>query len=373
MSAAPPREQVHSLEDVQAIVRNAHKVLPTGAGSKPGLTRTASGAEIIDMRGLSGIVEYKPAEYTITALAGTPVSELDTALRENGQFLPFDPVLVAAGSTVGGMVASGLSGSGRLRYGGLRDFILGTRFVDGKGRLIRGGGKVVKNAAGFDFPKLLVGSLGRLGILIDATFKVFPRPASYASVLATYDDLQVAIDDMQRLSVSPVELIAMDLIGQADGGRYTLATRIGGSEELLPARAERLQSMLPSAEVLGGNADIATWKAATEFSWVDEHTVEYPLFVKVPLTLATIPGVESALAENRPVRRYAVAGNVLWLPWSGSADTLHELLSGLGLAGVVLRGGSATPLIGAAVESVFAKRIKAAIDPDDVYQTIYPA
>jgi hypothetical protein len=92
----------------------------------------------------------------------------------------------------------------------------------------------------------------------------------------------------------------------------------------------------------------------------------------LPLTLSAIADVESALSAERPVRRYAVAGNVLWLPWSGSVDSLHELLRGLGLGGVVLRGSFASPLIGTAAESIFAKRVKAAIDPDDVFQTIYP-
>src|SRR5207249_11250784 len=128
--------------------------------------------------GLRGISEYDPSECTFAALAGTPVREIAAALAERGQYLPFDPVLSEAGATLGGTVAAGLSGPGRFRFGGLRDFILGVRFVDGAGRLLRMGGKVVKNAAGFDLPKFFVGSLGRFGVLAEMTFKVFPRPAS---------------------------------------------------------------------------------------------------------------------------------------------------------------------------------------------------
>src|SRR5439155_368623 len=127
---------------------------------------------------LSGIVEYEPSEFTFTALAGTPLKAIIAALAERGQYLPFDPPLADAGATLGGTIAAGLSGPGRVRFGGLRDFILGVRFVDGEGRILRMGGKVVKNAAGFDLPKFFVGSAGRFGVLAEITFKVFPRPAA---------------------------------------------------------------------------------------------------------------------------------------------------------------------------------------------------
>src|SRR5207253_308179 len=128
--------------------------------------------------GLRGITEYDPSEFTFTAGAGTPVREIVAALAERGQYLPFDPMLADAGATLGGTVAAGLSGPGRFRFGGLRDFILGVQFVDGEGRVLRMGGKVVKNAAGFDLPKFFVGSVGRFGILTELTFKVFPRPVA---------------------------------------------------------------------------------------------------------------------------------------------------------------------------------------------------
>ncbi|MFN9911536.1 MAG: FAD-binding protein, partial [Pirellulaceae bacterium] len=101
-----------------------------------------------------GILEYDPSEFTITARAGTPLSELVDALAEQGQYFPFDPPLVAQGATLGGLVSSGISGSSRLRFGGIRDFVLGVRWVDGTGAIAVAGGKVVKNAAGFDIPKL---------------------------------------------------------------------------------------------------------------------------------------------------------------------------------------------------------------------------
>ena len=97
---------------------------------------------------------------------------------KQGQYLPFDPMLSAAGATIGGTVAAGISGPGRYRYGGIRDFLLGVQFISSDGAVINAGGKVVKNAAGFDIPKLLVGSLGRLGVMTELTFKVFPQPVA---------------------------------------------------------------------------------------------------------------------------------------------------------------------------------------------------
>ena len=152
------------------------RLLAVGAGTK--LKLSAVDGVKVSTSGLSGILEYDASEFTFTALAGTPVREIAAALKERGQYLPFDPMLAEAGATLGGTVAAGLSGPGRFRFGGIRDFILGVRFVDGAGRLLRMGGKVVKNAAGFDLPKFFVGSLGRFGVLAELTFKVFPRGAA---------------------------------------------------------------------------------------------------------------------------------------------------------------------------------------------------
>src|SRR4051812_30769686 len=146
-------------EELSEAVRSMPQVLTVGAGTKPRLSAVGAVPKLSTQK-LSGIVEYEPDEFTFTALAGTPVREIAASLAERGQYLPFDPMLLDSGATLGGTVAAGFSGPGRFRYGGLRDFILGVRFVDGMGRLLRLGGKVVKNAAGFDVPKFMVGSLG---------------------------------------------------------------------------------------------------------------------------------------------------------------------------------------------------------------------
>src|SRR6266478_897122 len=174
---------------VEAVRSTAH-LRATGAGTKP--TLSAGDATPVSMVKLRGLIEYEPSEFTFTALAGTPVKEIAAALAERGQYLPFDPMLVESGSTLGGTVAAGLSGPGRFRFGGVRDFVLGVRFVDGAGRLLRLGSKVVKSAAGFDLPKFFVGSLGRFGVLVELTFKVFPRPASRLTLRLAAENIQSA-------------------------------------------------------------------------------------------------------------------------------------------------------------------------------------
>ena len=191
-------------------------------------------AQLVDLSTLQGVVDYQPDEYTFTARAGTPVAEIAAMLAEKGQYLPFDPPLGDRGATLGGTVAAGLSGAGRFRYGGIRDFLIGIRFVDGQGQEIRGGGAVVKNAAGFDFPKLFVGSLGRLGILTELTFKVFPQPPAFATVTAdfgTLSDLLAALDAVTR---SAIDLHAVDFCAGrgwmgAVGAHWRTAGRVTGA------------------------------------------------------------------------------------------------------------------------------------------------
>ena len=203
-----------SIAEVQAAVRAAPpgaRILARGRGTKPPLSTPPDGVVALDVSGLSGIIEYEPGEFTFTALAGTPIAEIAAALAEHGQFLPFDPPLVEAGATLGGTVAAGLSGPGRYRYGGVRDFILGVRYVDGAGEVVRTGGKVVKNAAGFDISKLMVGSLGALGVLVELTFKVFPKPEAYATLRVPHPTLDDALATLHRLTGSQMDFFAIDL------------------------------------------------------------------------------------------------------------------------------------------------------------------
>ena len=184
--------------------------LPVGSRTKSGLT-TAPGCRSLEVGDFQGIVAYDPAEFLLTARAGTRVAEAMDALTRHGQYLPFDPLLVADGATLGGTIASGISGPDRLLYGGLRDFVMEVALIDGLGALARGGGKVVKNAAGFDIPKMMVGSYGRLGVLVEVTLKVLPRPQASASLTWENDSIEQAVPLMQRLLARPFPIAGLDI------------------------------------------------------------------------------------------------------------------------------------------------------------------
>ncbi len=357
-------------EEVQEMVRRHPRLLPRGGGSKSALSTPPEAVPSLDMAGLSGVLEYQPQEFTFTALAGTPVAQVEKLLAQHGQHLPFDPLLAQKGATLGGTVAAGLSGPGRQRYGGVRDFLIGVQFVDGQGQLVRGGGKVVKNAAGFDLPKLMVGSLGRLGALVELTFKVFPGPASYAGLQLTYPHLEVALTDIYRLTTSALELYGLDL-EPAGGNKWSLWVRLGGLAEAMPARIERLREFLltpkggaTEAAILEGAAEEKLWQEVKEFAWLPQDWA----LVKIPLTPKRITGLETRLKGFEARRRYSAGGNVLWLAcptgsgevWRGKLDTL---LTDMDLSGLVVLGPAGAARLGVNPGAPFARRLKQALDP----------
>jgi len=146
-----------------------------GGGSKDWYGQHPQG-EALDTREYAGIVGYDPTELVITARCGTPLAAVERALAEQNQMLAFEPPHFGPGATVGGMVASGLSGPRRQAVGAVRDFVLGAVLMDGKGEVLHFGGQVMKNVAGYDVSRLLAGSLGTLGLILEVSLKVLPRP-----------------------------------------------------------------------------------------------------------------------------------------------------------------------------------------------------
>ena len=359
-AAASKSVRPASVAEVQEAVRSFERIALRGGGTKPGLAATGADVTVLDMGGLSGIVAYEPDEFVFTALAGTPLAEVAALLAGHGQYLPFDPPFVTANATLGGAVAAGLSGPRRYRYGGVRDFIIGVRFVDGRGDLVTGGGKVVKNAAGFDLPKLMVGSLGRLGALVELSFKVFPQPPAMATLRADYATLDAALESMASLTRQPLDIEAIDLAPSAAGA--SLWVRIGGREDTLQARSERLQSLLGRAERLADAGEQAYWRAVNEFTWAAGCAA----LVKTPLNALQVSPLDQKLAGLGATRRYSMAGNVAWIALS-QADQLPALesaLADLNLGGVLVRGPAGQPLLGQRNGEPFYQRVKNTLDPD---------
>lgn len=348
-----------NVEAVQHAVRSGPCVLPVGGQTKPALSRPASDDVVrIDVSGLRGIVDYDPAELTLTALAGTPVAELDAALAEHGQYLPFDPPLAQAGATLGGAVAAGTSGPNAYRHGGVRDFVVGVRLVDGTGRLVSGGGRVVKNAAGFDLPKLVVGSAGRLGVLVQLTLKVFPRPRATTTLAFALESTEAALELVGALGRGVLDLDALDL---EPPGRVIV--RLGGDPALLDARAERLAAAVAlPAQRTHGDAEAALWRGLAALDWVPEGS----RLVRAGLTVRSVAAIQTVLDAAGAGARYSLGANVVWIAWPGGTplDALDAALGARGLAGMVLTGPSHRALLGAPGGGAFAERIRAALDPD---------
>lgn len=337
----------------------AHPIVyPVGGRTKPALCDARGEPTRIDMRGLSGMVEYEPDEFTFTARAGTAVTEIAAALAEKNQYLPFDPLLVDAGATLGGTVAANTSGSGRLRYGGVRDFILGVRFVDGNGRLLNGGGKVVKNAAGFDIPKLMVGSLGRLGIFTELTFKVFPKPATYETLHLRYRSLEAALEATFLLANQPYELDAVDI--RQDNAGTNVWLRMGGQSDALPYRLSRLISWLESNTAVQHIKQLSDegslWRGFNQLAWTEAAQS----VVKIPLPPRLMPIVQRF--DGVVAAHFTTAGNVAWVTTT-SLQTLDGELKRANLAGLVLRGRVERPFLGELPWLSFAQRVKQALDP----------
>jgi glycolate oxidase FAD binding subunit len=352
-----------SVEELRQAVRSTPRLLPRGGGTKDGLSRLESGFEIVDMRSLRGVVEHQPSEFTVTALAGTPIAELDALLETARQYLPFDPLLAASGATVGGTVASGLCGCGRLRYGGIRDFILGIQFVDGAGNDVRAGGRVVKNAAGFDLPKLMVGSLGALGVLTEVTFKVFPRPPAELTLRLDCGDLVAAVGELGRLTRGSFDLDALEIESH---GRLWL--RLSGRAETIEERGGRLAAMLDAAVAVKSDTAGAYWRSLSELEWLPAGSS----LVKVPSTPSRIVALDAAVAGLCRSRRYGAGGQQAWLTCDSGADldALDEVLRELGLRGLRAVGGNGRVLLGAPIDPHFLGRVRSALDPQSRFRAL---
>lgn len=204
-----------------------------GGNTKSFYGRPVSGDEF-NLSAYAGIVSYEPTELVITAKSGTPLAELDRCLESEGQMLGFEPPHCGPGSTIGGVVASGLSGPGRPYRGAVRDFVLGVDTINGQGQALRFGGQVMKNVAGFDVSRLMAGSLGTLGVITQVSLRVLPRPHHEATLI-----WELAKDEaraqMLRMAREPWPITAMTYDGKH------LRVRVSGSDLTVTDAVDRLR------------------------------------------------------------------------------------------------------------------------------------
>jgi glycolate oxidase FAD binding subunit len=220
------------IDRVQAARADRRPLAICGGGSKSFYGETARG-EPLDVTALRGVSSYEPTELVVSARCGTPLAELEAALAERGQCLPFEPPHFGPGATVGGMVAAGLAGPPRAAVGGVRDYVLGATLLNGRGEVLSFGGQVIKNVAGYDVSRLLVGSLGTLGVLCEVSLKVLPVARATATLRFEMAQ-EAAVAQLNAWAGQPLPLNASAWWNE------TLVVRLRGAVAAVDSAAARL-------------------------------------------------------------------------------------------------------------------------------------
>ncbi len=245
-------------------VKSATAPLAIQGGGTRGLSPEG---EILSVAMLSGITLYEPGALTLVAQAGTPLAQIEAALAAENQRLAFEPmdhrtVLSTEGApTLGGVIAANVSGPRRIQGGAARDYALGVRFVDGRGQVVKNGGRVMKNVTGYDLVKLLCGSFGTLGVLTEVSLKVLPRPETQGTLLLRGLSDARAVEAMAAAMGSPFEVTGAAHCATIMGDGPVTALRIEGFETSVAYRLGQLKSLLArfDAEMTLGDAAMTDW------------------------------------------------------------------------------------------------------------------
>ncbi len=341
-AAAELQERVRAAAAARAPLR------PRGGGSKDFYGNEPRG-EVLDTRGHAGIVSYEPTELVVTARCGTPLEALEAELARQGQMLAFEPPRFAPQATLGGCVAAGLSGPRRAAAGSVRDFVLGARMLDGTGRDLSFGGQVMKNVAGYDVSRLLAGSLGTLGVILEVSLKVLPRPAAERTLRLEMDGAR-ALESMNRWAGQPLPVTATAWAGGL------LSVRLSGAETAVKAAAARI-----GGDALEPDRAGAFWEGVREQS--------DPFFGDAtPLWRLSLPS--TAPDPALPGRQLAEWGGALrwWKPAAPAAEVRAKAEKAGGSA-TLFRGGDRSAGAFHPLPAALAKLhhgLKAAFDPSGI-------
>lgn len=268
---------------------------------------------------LCGVVDYEPTELVITALAGTPLKDIETLLAERGQMLAFEPPHYGDGATLGGCVSAGLSGPRRASAGAVRDFVLGLKLIDGRGELLSFGGQVMKNVAGYDVSRLVCGALGTLGLVTEASLKVLPKPVEEASLRFELSEAQALL----RLNQWGGQPLPVTASVYTDG---ELCVRLSGA-----AAAVKSACVALGGERIEPAAAAALWQGIREQS---------DRFFAGDEALWRLSLPSTADAVNLPGRQLIEWGGALrWFKTAASARQVREAAAAAGGQATLFRGG----------------------------------
>lgn len=298
--------------------------------------------DVLSVAGLGGITLYEPGAMTLVARAGTPVAEIETALAGENQRLAFEPMdhrklLGGQGTpTIGGVMAANVSGPRRLSVGAARDFLLGVRFVDGRGAVVKNGGRVMKNVTGYDLVKLMAGSFGALGVLSEVSMKVLPRPEAQASLILVGLDEVGAVGAMAQALGSPYEVTG----AAHDPALRRTLLRVEGFETSVAYRLDQLRALLT---ITGAEMDVAVAKASEDM-WQEIRDVACFAGEDGDVwRVSCKPSDGPAIAERSGALAwfYDWAGGLIWLRTKAG----HDLRANVGRFGghaTLVRGDAAT-------------------------------
>jgi glycolate dehydrogenase FAD-binding subunit len=350
-------------EQVRAAAAGGGKLRLRGGGTKDFYGRQVTGedsGEVLDTRAYAGVVSYEPTELVITARVGTALAELEATLAEAGQMLAFEPPHFGSGATLGGAVAAGLSGPRRAAAGALRDYVLGIRVMDGRGEVLGFGGQVMKNVAGYDVSRLLTGSLGTLGLILEVSLKVLPRPVAEATLRFELDEA-AALSRLNEWGGQPLPISASAWEGTELSGVFHL--RLSGAGAAVEAGRRRL----------GGEA-VAPETAAALWQGLREQTSGF-FRQEGPLWRLSMPSTAPALGLGSQLVEWG--GAQRWLVSERPAGELRRRAAELGGHATLFRGGDHsgevfTPLAPALL--TIHRRLKQAFDPAGVFNPgrMYP-
>ena len=303
--------------------------------------------EVLDTKTYSGIVEYEPTELVITARAGTPIAEVEAAMRERGQMLGFEPPQFGDSSTFGGCIAAGLSGPRRPYAGSARDLVLGVRMLDGKGSDLRFGGQVMKNVAGYDVSRLMVGALGTLGMLLEISMKALPIPTSETTLCRESNPAQ-AIEVMNDWAGKPLPITATCYVANR------LYVRLSGAEPAVRAAL----SKLGGDEVRDATA---FWKQIRDQRH-EFFKADHALW-RISLKSTSLP---LALPGTQP---FEWGGALRWLHSDAEASVIREAAARGGGHATLFRSRTTSTAVFHPLSPALLKihrRLKATFDPDGI-------
>lgn len=328
---------------VQQAITNRTPLCIQGGGGKSFYGRACQG-DLLDVSGHAGDIRYEPSELVLTAHAGAKLSEIEALLAANNQMLPFEPPHFSPSATLGGMVAAGLSGPRRPWGGSVRDAVLGVKLLNGRGEVLRLGGQVMKNVAGYDLSRLMVGALGTLGVLLEVSVKVLPRPAEERTLVFELDD-DIAATRQIAWGRQPLPLSAT----LYEAGR--LYVRLSGST----------QGVQAARTAMGGEETAsALWAAAREQT--------LPFFqADTPLWRVSLPAAAPALAGEGLTEW---GGALRWVVSDEPAESIRQRTAALGGHATLFRchdgmGEVFQPLPPAML--ALHQRVKQALDPHGLF------